>query len=254
MFKRHFNPCILLDDTKIVSRQELEQDSEDEVTDESELAPLRKRLHDMIESKVVYQEIHRPTKCRKLGSMDNNTLALGGPLQTPTTVDSEEFVAASPDFRLLSATLPPRQFLLAPKPAPPPKVVTREPEYEDSDEAAQSRQWRAESVAVDFAWLLRESKIPYKASIIIHLIYVSHPLTYWQSFPSASTKHSAVRLETSAPSSSFMVLERRQKPRRTRPPVASADLDKFPYMEDGDVLPSASSNARCCPVISIRSE
>lgn len=59
---------------------------------------------------------------------------------------SDEFHTAM--FRLLSSTDGPRPISLQPK--PPPRILTREPEWEDSANDAAQRRQRAESIAVEY--------------------------------------------------------------------------------------------------------
>ncbi|KAG1747050.1 uncharacterized protein EDB91DRAFT_1115975 [Suillus paluster] len=66
-------------------------------------------------------------------------------------------------FRLLSSAGPPRIISIAPKPPPRPK--TRPPDCEDNAIQADERMRRAQSVAVDFAWLDLQSQKNFKPSV-----------------------------------------------------------------------------------------
>ncbi|KAI0309706.1 hypothetical protein OF83DRAFT_1157729, partial [Amylostereum chailletii] len=64
-------------------------------------------------------------------------------------------------FRLLSATRPPRIMYLEPKPLQAIKV--QEPPCEDDKVEARIRRERAAVAAVDFSWILSQSRMPYMA-------------------------------------------------------------------------------------------
>ncbi|KAH8117685.1 hypothetical protein DFH11DRAFT_1540994 [Phellopilus nigrolimitatus] len=64
-----------------------------------------------------------------------------------------------PEFRLLSSNRTSRPIYVQPKPPKIIKVVERE--HEDNAERAELRRRRAQEAAVDFPWLLAQSRLKY---------------------------------------------------------------------------------------------
>ncbi|KAK7469388.1 hypothetical protein VKT23_003863 [Stygiomarasmius scandens] len=134
---------------------------------------------------------------------------------------------ASFPFRLFSRTE--KTILLEPGPPKPPPCY-REPSYEDSPSEAQSRRERAQSIAVDYAWILNESKREYKP------------------FPSTTPKLSHGTIKASSYSTPTeddgedswppvtMIIHRLQPPRGTRPPVPRTMLRHHPYALEAHAL------------------
>ncbi|PCH42217.1 hypothetical protein WOLCODRAFT_73360 [Wolfiporia cocos MD-104 SS10] len=71
----------------------------------------------------------------------------------------EASLPESMPFRLISNKLPPKAVHIEAK--PPPAIIAKEPECEDNTEEARRRQSQAQEVAVDFEWLINESKKSY---------------------------------------------------------------------------------------------
>ncbi|KIK62027.1 hypothetical protein GYMLUDRAFT_260547 [Collybiopsis luxurians FD-317 M1] len=129
-------------------------------------------------------------------------------------------------FKLTSASEKP--ILINPPPPPPPSCY-REPIYEDSDVDALKRRERARAVAVDFDWVMQESRKTQLASS-----FTVHQINALQLFPSWNSRimDATILKSSDAPSqyeplaptdsaSSMMILQRHQPPRKSRPPVPS---------------------------------
>ncbi|KAL5485696.1 hypothetical protein ACEPAI_6737 [Sanghuangporus weigelae] len=65
------------------------------------------------------------------------------------------------EFRLLSSDKQPREINVQPK--PPKSIRVIEPEYEDSPRRAELRERRAREVAVDFGWIMEQSRLSFPA-------------------------------------------------------------------------------------------
>ncbi|KAH8100725.1 hypothetical protein DFH11DRAFT_1553938 [Phellopilus nigrolimitatus] len=76
----------------------------------------------------------------------------------PNAEDVEESMGL-PEFRLLSSNRTSRPIYVQPKPPKIIKVVERE--HEDNAERAELRRHRAQEAAVDFPWLLAQSRLKY---------------------------------------------------------------------------------------------
>ncbi|KIK62032.1 hypothetical protein GYMLUDRAFT_42471 [Collybiopsis luxurians FD-317 M1] len=137
-------------------------------------------------------------------------------------------------FKLTSATEKP--ILINPPPPKPPSCY-REPTYEDSDADALKRRERARAVAVDFDWVMQESR------------KTQFPFPSWNSRIMDATilksSDAPPQYEPPAPtdsaSSSMMILQRLQPPRKSRPPVPSGTelLMYHPYTVGGPPHPDA---------------
>ncbi|KAF8626411.1 hypothetical protein AX17_006578 [Amanita inopinata Kibby_2008] len=130
-------------------------------------------------------------------------------------------------FRLVSNKLPPISLSLDPKPPPP--VISQEPEYEDNEEQATVRRRHAEAAAVDYSWLMQESKKKLNVS-----------RRDWKNVINVTpiAPHFNIALP-------MILLSRQKKARKTRPPVPRKDLCHFPYMSDAPLRQSddAESNS-----------
>ncbi|KAJ7352634.1 hypothetical protein DFH08DRAFT_859508 [Mycena albidolilacea] len=138
--------------------------------------------------------------------------------------ETEEEAETSVLFRLLST---PHTISLLPPPPPPP--VTREPEYEDTESAAETRRQWAAAVACDAAWVIQEStRLP-------------------PPFRAGRVEHVKAALPSSAPS--MMLAQCLQRPRKTRPPVPRSELQHYPYVA-APILPSLAASA-CVPCVEV---
>ncbi|KAF5384596.1 hypothetical protein D9757_007455 [Collybiopsis confluens] len=140
-------------------------------------------------------------------------------------------------FKLTSETE--RPILLHP-PHPKPPSCYREPSYEDSESEALKRQQRSQAVAVDFDWVLEESRksqLPFPSwkSRVMHA-----------SISPAEAEASGAqpdRRHLPSPSPPLMIFQRLQSPRKTRPPVPSDTelLVYHPYKIGGPQHPDATN-------------
>jgi len=142
--------------------------------------------------------------------------------------DDTEFHESIP-FRLVSTSLPPKLISLESKPPPPDNVATREPDYEDDTITAGRRMRQAQDVAVDYAWIIKESKKPSVPRPNSHkkLIQVRAA-----SFDFGSPAPVIIRTREDQPS------------RMTRPPVPPSELLHPPYSPKGD-KPFESIRSHC---------
>ncbi|KAJ7931391.1 hypothetical protein B0H13DRAFT_1957906 [Mycena leptocephala] len=98
---------------------------------------LQDKLDELIQSNLDADVSVRVKKRRKLN---------------PTAAKAEDAPETSVLFRLLSTS---HTISLLPRPPPPP--VTREPECEDTESAAETRRHQAAAAAVDAAWVMQQS-------------------------------------------------------------------------------------------------
>ncbi|KAJ7274525.1 hypothetical protein B0H12DRAFT_1319469 [Mycena haematopus] len=127
-------------------------------------------------------------------------------------------------FRLLSTAHP-----ISLLPRPPPTSITREPECEDTEAAAETRRQRAAAVACDGAWVMRESARlppPFRVGRVEHV--------------------KGVILGSPPP---MLLAHRLQSPRKTRPPVPRSERQHYPYVS-APILPSPAASG-CVPSIEI---
>lgn len=129
-------------------------------------------------------------------------------------------------FRLVSSALVPHELSLLPKPPPPVRSIS--PEYEDNKAQAEQRIKRAKSVAVNYDWIIQESK---------------------KSYLSPPNDHKKTIHVTSSGLSSqlpfLLIAERSQSPRNMRPPVLVAS-----HLSSAMSLPSPAARPDR-PIISI---
>ncbi|THV03863.1 hypothetical protein K435DRAFT_851464 [Dendrothele bispora CBS 962.96] len=130
-------------------------------------------------------------------------------------------------FRLFSGAE--KLIFLEPGPSKPPSCY-REPAYEDTPSEALRRRERAQSVAVDYAWILNESRKECKPfpSTTSRLIYG----TIKEPRPSAQ---GVKDVEDPWPPATLIV-RRLQPIRGTRPPVPRTMLKHHPYMRGAEPL------------------
>ncbi|KAJ7903669.1 hypothetical protein B0H14DRAFT_2665882 [Mycena olivaceomarginata] len=190
MIPRFTNPHFIPRTIQSVARADLfgPQNADHDADD----LELQRTLHELIESNLD-AAIHARKK-RKLNP--------------PETEEAETSVL----FRLLST---PHTISLLPPPPPPP--VTREPEYEDTESAAEMRRQWAAVVACDAAWVIQEStRLP------PHCRVAPPPM---------------------------MLAQCLQRPRKTRPPVPRSELQHYPYVA-APILASLAASA-CVPCVEV---
>ncbi|KAJ6513397.1 hypothetical protein C8R45DRAFT_963543 [Mycena sanguinolenta] len=170
---------------------------------------LQKTLDELIESTL---HAETPVPARKRRKLN------------PPSVEAEDAPETSVLFRLLSTT---HTISLLPRPPPPP--VTREPECEDTEWAAETRRQQAAAVACDAAWVMRESaRLP-------------------PPFRVGRVEHVRVTLLGSPPP--ILLAHRLQSPRKTRPPVPRSELQHYPYASAPILVSPAASE--CVPSVDI---
>ncbi|KAJ6544801.1 hypothetical protein DFH09DRAFT_1172785 [Mycena vulgaris] len=184
----HFRPLLI----QSVPRSEL-FDAPGSSEPDVDNVELQKKLDEIIQSNLDADIFWRVKKRRKL---DATPAA-----ETETSADTSVL------FRLLST---PHSISLLPRPPPPP--ITREPECEDTEAAAETRRRQAEAVAVDASWVMQESMRlppPFRVGRVRRV----------QAQPT---------LSGSAPP--MMLAHCLQSPRKTRPPVPRSQLVHYPYV------------------------
>ncbi|RDX43839.1 hypothetical protein OH76DRAFT_1409797 [Lentinus brumalis] len=226
MIPKYSNPSLLLNSTTIVSRAALNDDLEDEEqlpveTQDPEHAQLVARLENIL--KRTFQEVS-PTHVEDNEASrkkKRRRKAEGDGQQDTEQGDAVTEEVAVP-FRLLSGVSQPKPIVLAPK--APPKIISYAPAAEDTAAEAERRAARAREVAVDFAWVVAESKKP--------------------SICASTSYKKVVRLvpDTSVP---LLVMERPKSPPKP-PRVAQI----HPEIE---IKPSPHEHkTSCCPVVTAR--
>ncbi|KAK7033015.1 hypothetical protein R3P38DRAFT_3264979 [Favolaschia claudopus] len=189
---RFTNPHSIRNTVECVARSQL---FDSPPTDEHD-PELQSAFTELIQSTL---QVDRPKKRRKLN---------------PPATEGDDEPETSVSFRLLSTT---QTISLLPPPAPPP--VTREPEYEDTESVAKTRRQWAATVAVDAAWVVRESqRIP-------------------PPFRVGRVQHVKTDDLLGSPPPPMMRACCLQPPRKTRPPVPRSELQHHPYVPL-PVLPS----------------
>ncbi|RDB26328.1 hypothetical protein Hypma_006923 [Hypsizygus marmoreus] len=225
MAPRFANPHFLPDDTTLVSRKRIySYDSDvsdaDEVQKPSNpnqelVGALNHLIHKSLEVPDQHQTHGRSKKRRKTE-------------KEPEICTSEEEDLIS--FRLV-ANLP-HPISLQPRPPPPP--ITREPECEDNEVQGLLRMEHAQSVAIDPARIINESKT--------------------LSIPRFGETRKLQRLRVTLPPSPppMLIVERDQLPRATRPPVPPFQLNRHPYgPRNSDLTDHLSSKSMHCPLVRI---
>ncbi|KAJ3874740.1 hypothetical protein F5051DRAFT_431108 [Lentinula edodes] len=280
MLPRFVNPYLTRTPTEKTSRTEITFD-DDPVTSEHELDGeyrsllqniLHKRLHESLEFAVV----DIPRKKRRKGKHS-------------TDVDSEPSAPSNLEpilFKLLSnaGTEEPRLINIhPPPPKPPPQYVRhvflddeykpfidpesvryREPTYEDTEEDSVKRRERAKAVAVDYDWVIRESRktqLPFPSwkSRITHASLELEP-SHSSSIPKSPTPTSTApvgSLSESSRSPPIIILNRSQPLRHSRPPVPDELLIYHPYVAGAPPHPEAQIQSRrksqsAIPIIKVK--
>ncbi|KAG2147702.1 hypothetical protein DEU56DRAFT_785502 [Suillus clintonianus] len=156
MIQKFANPHLQAQDFEIVSRAQRRADVDDitdaDGTSDVEVTTSKRKLHTLLFSEfgqcLSTASGHVPRTKKQCN--ENET----------TPPDIQDGLIS---FRLLSSTAPPRIISTIPKPPPRPK--TRPPDCEDNIIQADERMKRAQSVAVDFAWLGASSQKYSKPSV-----------------------------------------------------------------------------------------
>ncbi|KZT73048.1 hypothetical protein DAEQUDRAFT_504228 [Daedalea quercina L-15889] len=153
MFTRFANPHALDAKTEIVSRNALSvddvQSSHDAAHDGGLLMELdrlvKRSLGDLNSSESVDEKARKKRRKTEKEHLDESQ------------VKNTELSASIP-FRLVSRKLPPKEIELKPMAAP--VIIVKEPPCEDNEEEAERRSTRAQEIAVDFDWILKEARKP----------------------------------------------------------------------------------------------
>ncbi|KAF8873998.1 hypothetical protein BD779DRAFT_1451314 [Infundibulicybe gibba] len=222
---RFSNPHLLPGSSRQASRSEIfaDRDSGSECTPELENENLVSQLHNLIRGSFnVENPPHRPKKRRKVEAHQLDSEPVGELICLPMIV-----MLSGLEFRLLSTSFPPLHISLEPKPPPP--SITREPECEDSELQADLRHQRAKSAAID-------------ASQIADRLGKRPSLRFKEM--SYSTVVPMVRTPP------LLVLECKQQPRRTRPPVPAHQLNHFPYNAKGTPY-TTFGPIPACPIVEV---
>ncbi|KAJ3868599.1 hypothetical protein EV359DRAFT_60499 [Lentinula novae-zelandiae] len=267
MLPRFVNPYLTRTPTEKTSRTEITFD-DDPITSEHKLDSeyrslllniLYKRLHESLE----FAAVDIPRKKRRKGKHS-------------TDVDSEPSAPSNLEpilFKLLSTagTEEPRLINIdPPPPKPPPQYVRhvflddeykpfidpesvryREPTHEDTEEDSVKRRERAKAVAVDYDWVITESRktqLPFPSwkSRITHAsleLEPSHSSLIPESPTPTSTAPIGSLLESSR-SPPIIVLNRSQPLRHSRPPVPNELLIYHPYVTGAPPHPEAQIQSR----------
>ncbi|KAJ3877748.1 hypothetical protein F5051DRAFT_428731 [Lentinula edodes] len=262
MLPRFVNPYLTRTPTEKTFRTEITFD-DDPVTSEHELDSeyrsllqniLYKRLHESLEFAVV----DVPRKKRRKG-------------KHPTDVDSEPSAPSNQEpilFNLLSTAGTEELRLInidPPPPKPPPQYVRhvflyhgykpfidpesvryREPTYEDTEEDIVKRRERAKAVAVDYDWVIAESRktqLPFPSwkSRLTHASLELEP-SHSSSIPESPTPISTALIGSFSESSGsppIIILNRPQPLRHSRPPVPDELLIYHPYVAGAPLHPEA---------------
>ncbi|KAJ3906743.1 hypothetical protein F5879DRAFT_613999 [Lentinula edodes] len=259
MLPRFVNPYLTRTPTEKTSRTEVTFD-DDPITSEHELDSeyrsllqniLYKRLHESLEFAVV----DIPRKKRRKGKHS-------------TDVDSEPSALSKLEpilFKLLSTagTEEPRLINIDPPPPKPPPQY-REPTYEDTEENSVKRRERAKAVAVDYDWVITESRktqLPFPSwkSRITHASLELEP-SHSSSIPESPTPTSTApigSLSESSRSPPIIILNRSQPLRHSRPPIPDELLIYHPYVAGAPPHPEAQIQSRrksqsAIPIIKVK--
>ncbi|KAL5526079.1 hypothetical protein ACEPAG_7417 [Sanghuangporus baumii] len=152
------NPYVLAASTQPCSRADIFDDSDSPKAFEKDVGfdEGLKWLEDCLRGSFVYdvqrrEEKGEDAKERPRKRRKNNDEAKDG------HEESSVF-----EYRLLSSDKQPREINVQPK--PPKSIRVIEPEYEDSPKRAELREHRAREVAVDFDWIMEQSRLSFPAS------------------------------------------------------------------------------------------
>ncbi|KAJ4468138.1 hypothetical protein J3R30DRAFT_3715014 [Lentinula aciculospora] len=139
-------------------------------------------------------------------------------------------------FNLVSSEEPRLININPPPPKPPPHY--REPTYEDTEKDASKRREYSKAIAVDYDWVIAESKKTYL------------PFPSWKSRVTHATCSPISESPAAAPP--LLVLEYLQPVRHTRPPVPDDLLTHHPYTTDTSLHPEAQNRKKPQSTIPIR--
>ncbi|KAE9394821.1 hypothetical protein BT96DRAFT_998144 [Gymnopus androsaceus JB14] len=213
MIPRFINPHLAHAPTEKTSREIALQDADGQFPSEGNppdvdseerlllLNKLHKRLQDSLDFVV---EGHKSRKRRKLSESQTQAQPVASP---------EPIL-----FKLISR----EEKLINIEPGPPkPPPCYREPTYEDSEKYAVRRRERSQAVAVDFAWVMRES---HKTQL---------------PFPSWSSRVMQATTAEPIATSPIIILQHLQPLKKTRPPVPVEMLAHHPYAVGASPHPDA---------------
>ncbi|KAI0636085.1 hypothetical protein C8Q77DRAFT_1155796 [Trametes polyzona] len=227
MIPKHANPYFLTEQTTVVSRSALREDSDDELGPpeaDPERAEMLARLENILKRSI---EDVLPSTTRAGGDVESTD-----PPRKKKRRKVEEAIAPTQQeeqpvavpFRLLSGTAQPKPIVLAPK--APRVIVAIAPAFEDTAEEAERRAARAREVAVDFDWVVSESRKPYLPP------------------PNAAKKLRNVVASIPSPEPRLLLL---QVPKPTpKPPRASLADPSVPI----EPSPHAHDTS-CCPIVDV---
>ncbi|KAF8829015.1 hypothetical protein HHX47_DHR3000505 [Lentinula edodes] len=259
MLPRFVNPYLTRTPTEKTSRTEITFD-DDPVTSEHELDSeyrsllqniLYKRLHESLEFAVV----DIPRKKRRKGKHSTDVDEDSEP-STPSNLEPILFkllsTAGTEEPRLINIDPPP--------PKPPPQY--REPTYEDTEEDSVKRRERAKAVAVDYDWVIAESRktqLPFRSwkSRLTHASLELEP-SHSSSIPESPTPTSTTPIGSFSESSRsppIIILNRPQPLRHSRPPVPDELLIYHPYVPGAPPHPEAQIQNRkksAFPIIEVK--
>ncbi|KAJ3573119.1 hypothetical protein NP233_g2630 [Leucocoprinus birnbaumii] len=214
MIPRSVNPHIVLEQTQIVSRKDLEPKDEEYEFSQPDMSLLDEFNAVMKRTFPQYDIEERPKKRRKGAT---------GVEKGEERISVDESIL----FRLISRG-PPVPVSLKPKPEA--LINVKGPEVEDNEAEAKERREQAVAVAVDAAWIMDESRKP-----------CQHPSIHG---PALHLKLPQYPVDDPA----IMVLCHNKPIRKTRPPVT----DKLKYPYDASAKPEPiESPARCASVIDL---
>ncbi|KAL7279325.1 hypothetical protein ACG7TL_007166 [Trametes sanguinea] len=231
MIPKHANPLLLPDQTVVVSRAAL-RDADDEGENDGdgadpERAQMLARLENILKRSIAAV---LPSEPSHAAGRDGENARKKKRRKTEPSKDEEregegkgEEPVAVP-FRLLSGVTQPKPIVLAPK--PPPVYKSIRPQREDTEAEAARRAARAREVAVDFAWVLKESGKPYV------------PL------PNAAKKERAVTAHFPSASPPLLLLEvSKPAPKPPHPARLDPTIPVEPSPHAHETSPS------CCPIV-----
>ncbi|KAJ3803193.1 hypothetical protein GGU11DRAFT_175099 [Lentinula aff. detonsa] len=219
MLPRFANPHLAHIPTEKISRDDAFYDASSpesrlDSEDRSLLKELNKRLHDSLEFK-----FDVPRKQRKLFE--------------------GEYLHSSSEptlFRLVSTAEEPRPININPPPPKPPPHY-REPSYEDTEQDALRRRKCSNAVAVDYDWVIQESRKT-------HL-----PFPSWKSRLTHATLSPAASTSAVSSLSPVLILHHLQPLRHTCPPVSDELLTHHPYVAGAPPHPEARTPRKSQSII-----
>ncbi|KAJ3984727.1 hypothetical protein F5890DRAFT_1553779 [Lentinula detonsa] len=237
MLPRFANPHLVHIPTEKISRDDAFYDASSpesrlDSEDRPLLKELNKRLHDSLEFK-----FDAPRKQRKLfegeylHSSSDPTCTSVNTTTDGVLIIETDWLPTSQVFRLVSTAEEPRPININPPPPKPPPHY-REPNYEDTEEDALKRRKCSKAVAVDYDWVIQESRKT-------HL-----PFPSWKSRLTHATLSPAASTSAVSSSSPVLILHHLQPLRHTRPPVSDELLTHHPYVAGAPPHPEAQSRRK----------